>query len=115
MRRFTMRPVLTRVAALAVLLQCSAGVSAAAPTEEELHGFTTVFIALHKNIRPKANTGAQQRPAAEIIAEQGWTLDRYNSVASAVNSDSELFARFKTQLAAGSCSGATHSPPQPCD
>lgn len=115
MRLFPIRHSLLQVAALAALLQCSAAVSAAAPTEEELRDFTNVFIALHKNIRPKENTGAAQRPAAEIIAEQGWTLDRYNSVASAVNSDSELFTRFKAQLAAGSCSGATHSPPQPCD
>ena len=110
-----MRKILIQAAACVLLLQGAAAVQAQAPTEAELRDFTKVFIALHKNARPKAGTSSQQRPAADIIKEQGMTLDRYNGLASAVNSNDETFTRFKVLLKEGSCSGAPHSPPLPCD
>lgn len=110
-----MRKILIQAAACVLLLQGAAAVQAQAPTDAELRDFTKVFIALHKNARPKAGTTSKQRPAVEIIKEQGLTLERYNSLASAVNSNDDAFTRFKALLKEGACSGATHSPPQPCD
>jgi hypothetical protein len=110
-----MRKILIQAAACVLLLQGAAMAQAEVPTEAELRDFTKVFIALHKNARPKASAKSAQRPAADIIKEQGWTLERYNSAASAVNSNDELFSRFKALLKDGSCAGATQSPPLPCD
>lgn len=118
-----MRRPLIFVTSLAATLCLAAAALAQTPSDQELEAFTGIFLELQENARPLQARGGdappdawrERRESIDIIEEHGWTLERYNDVAHAVNSNSEVFRRFRSIVEQHSCAGLLQSPPTDCD
>ncbi len=118
MRRFSLLIVTT-----AATLWLAQAAFAQSPSDQELNEFARIFVALQENARPLQARGADSPPDAwrdrrasvDIVEEHGWTLERYNAVAHAVNSTDDVWQRFRSLMEQRSCAGLLASPPRDCD
>lgn len=100
---------------LAVFALALAGMPAMADdgvTEADLETFATIYLGMEETrtelAREMAAAGSPEaadavRESADarmiaVIEEHGWTLDRYNEVAAAINEDAEMRAKVVTML-----------------